>query len=105
MSSRAQQAVRLAQQHVPNWEIAQQLGLKERSVKTILSVARRRGVVVPYVGGPTTSNGYVVLRLSEAERDQLYAVAAERGVPPRELATQIVRNVVSDDLFAAVLDN
>lgn len=95
-------AVTMANASVPTFEIAQELGTTERSVKTMLSLARSSGMSVAYTGagGPNA----VSACLSPLERAQLDAAALERGLSATALTTYVMRTVINDDLFTAILD-
>lgn len=77
-------------------EIARLIGIKPNTVSSLLARAKKRGSAGRGSTPRLRLRGELLLDLAEA--------AEARGVSPAQLAEQILRAVIADDLYAAVLE-
>ena len=98
-SENEMQIVRLAQDGLSPIEIKAALGRSTPgSISAILSRARKQGIL------STTFRSGSGVHLTARMHDYLALEAEERGIGTHDLIRLILKNVIDDDLFSAVLD-
>lgn len=107
--TRAEQVIEMANAMLSDQTIGKRLKIKSRRVREVLSRARKEGVEVPTnperLAHEHARGGVKLPPLTDAEITRLERAGRARSITGTEVLSRVVREVVSEEAFPALIDN